>query len=120
MGFMHFRQFQHFLESWLGGGAPTTQPGGRSCRTCNKNDDNIAIAPKVAKRLEGCTQVSSKYYTLLILIISYMLVEDRGTGVNMLKMGSKRRRTVKQIKAEKAEQRERVEREEEECLREKK
>ena len=34
--------------------------------------------------------------------MTLFVLEGRGTGLNMMKPGSKRRRTVKQIKAEKA------------------
>ena len=74
----------------------------RNVDMINKNDDNIAVCKKVADRLEGCTQVSSKFTLCNSFLMVLFVLEGRGTGLNMMKPGSKRRRTVKQIKAEKA------------------
>ena len=73
-----------------------------------KDKGQIALSRKVKERLEGCTFVSSKYAQPALnilfdtyLVFIYFAIEEKGSAVNMLKVGRARRRTVKQIQAEK-------------------
>ena len=67
----------------------------------------IEMDPEVAEIYAASTAVSSKLLSILdndpnkLTYLSY--IASKGIGANMLKVGTKRRRTTKQIKADKEE-----------------
>ena len=64
--------------------------------------------PEVAEIYAASTAVSSKLLFIfdndLNKLTNYYYIASKGIGANMLKVGTKRRRTTKQIKAEKEEE----------------
>ena len=68
----------------------------------------IEMDPEVAEIYAASTAVSSKLNFILNTYLSELTyfsnIASKGIGANMLKVGTKRRRTSKQIKAEKEEE----------------
>ena len=68
----------------------------------------IEMDPEVAEIYAASTAVSSKLKFILNTYLSELTyfsnIASKGIGANMLKVGTKRRRTSKQIKAEKEEE----------------
>ena len=68
----------------------------------------IEMDPEVAEIYAASTAVSSKLNFILNAYLSELTyfsnIASKGIGANMLKVGTKRRRTSKQVKAEKEEE----------------
>ena len=62
----------------------------------------IDMDPEIAQAYAASTAVSSRY-NLLVNLNTIFNIASKGIGANMLKIGTKRRRTTAQIAAEKEE-----------------
>ena len=67
-----------------------------------ENNLNIQMDPKMARVFHASTKTSRNYHFLLIFLFIYLLTVNKGVSANMMKAGSKRRRTKAQIKEDKA------------------
>ena len=68
----------------------------------------IDMDPEVAAAFAASTAVSSKYLVYWLTLFKFWLIfwilASKGIGANLLKVGTKRRRTTAEIKAEKEEE----------------
>jgi hypothetical protein len=84
----------------------------RNLKVAIQKDLNINLDPELAMAFRASTSVSRKYpaalpatFALLFPYLFFCSLVVKGSGVMMLKVGSKRRRTTNEIKEEKEEAR---------------
>ena len=75
----------------------------RNAKVENKNKLTLEMDPEIAEAFYASKQVSSKYHSfslartltfdILVLTMQLLLLAQNGTGVQLLKVGSKRRKT---------------------------
>ena len=75
----------------------------RNSKIVASDNKCIAMDPEVYAAFQSSTQVSSKYFVLVLFYLRFCVAVN-GRGVDMLKVGTKRRRTKAELEDFKLEQ----------------